>query len=106
MRRTRSEPMLSAYHPMAATERTSRIGSFAPESDSCIAAKAVHGPRSPRRRGRTAQPLAARTQRGAAGASYLFSLISASLTHFGPWRDLGFVIASHSRRLVGTGSPP
>jgi hypothetical protein len=30
MRRTRIEHMLSAYHPIVATERTPRIGSFVP----------------------------------------------------------------------------
>src|SRR5262249_15998139 len=96
MRRTRSDRILSAYHPMPATERTSRIGSFAPESDSCIAAKAVHGSRSPRRRGRTAQPLAARTQRGAAGTSYSFTLIPASLTNLAHWRISDLIIAANS----------
>ena len=49
MRRTRIEPMSSAYHPIATGERTSRIGRFVPrpgrKADSSIAAKeAIRSP--------------------------------------------------------------
>jgi hypothetical protein len=37
MRRTRIEHMLSAYHPIATDERTSRIGRFVPGRDIAVA---------------------------------------------------------------------